>query len=166
MRALLTASILPLLISCSSPDPQLPANAALASAPQRMADTVSHSQRTLPLGYMLTDTTDWGNPLEEGKRAVLRRGAVAIDTVDLGFGVAPVGEDSLVFLPVRTDTVPLTTDSVPSYESSPTEHVLWTPVSRRELSDFLPLFDAYVSSPKISREWVIYYWGIARRKPT
>lgn len=98
---------------------------------------------------------------EEGQRAILRRGGVTIDTVALTFGVAAVGEDSLVFLPVRTDSVPLPTASVPSYESFPTEHVLWTPVSRRELRDLLPFFNAFFSSPTIPRESVIHYWGLA-----
>ena len=166
MRTLLIiAPILSVLAGCSSPDPQMPPNKAVASGPQRTADTVSRSERALPSGYVLTDTTDWGNPLEEGTRAILRRGVTSIDTVDLGFGVAAVGQDSLVFLPVRTDTVALMTDTGPSYESSRTDHVLWTPVRRRELSDFLPFFDADRSSPTISRNSVIYYWGIARRKP-
>ena len=160
------APILSVLAGCSSPDPQMPPNKVVASGPQRTADTVSRSERALPSRYVLTDTTDWGNPLEEGTRAILRRGVTSIDTVDLGFGVAAVGQDSLVFLPVRTDTVALMTDMGPSYESSRTDHVLWTPVRRRELSDFLPFFDADRSSPTISRNSVIYYWGIARRKPT
>jgi hypothetical protein len=162
---LIIAPILSVLAGCSSPDPQMPPNKAVASGPQRTADTVSRSERALPSRYVLTDTTDWGNPLEEGTRAILRRGVTSIDTVDLGFGVAAVGQDSLVFLPVRTDTVALMTDTGPSYESSRTDHVLWTPVRRRELSDFLPFFDADRSSPTISRNSVIYYWGIARRKP-
>jgi len=103
---------------------------------------------------------------EDGQRAVLRHGGVTIDTVDLYFGVSVVGEDSLVFLPVRTDTVPLTTTSVPTYESFPTDHVFWTPTSRRKLSDVLPFFDAYLSSPTIPNMSVIHYWGIAPKRPT
>ena len=131
-----------------------------------MPDTAPASRGTLPSEYTLTDTTSWGSILEEGERAVLRRGGVAIDTVDLTFGVVAVGKDSLVFLPVRTDTVPMPTCSVPCYESFPTEHVLWTPVSRRELRHLLPFFDANFSSPTISRESVIHYWGIQPHKPT
>jgi hypothetical protein len=174
MRALLVAvPILCLLVSCAGPEPQLPPgtasapgpqrmpDTASASGPQRMPDTAPASQQTLPSGYTLTDTTNWGTILEEGQRAVLRRGGITIDTVDLTtFGVAVVGEDSLVFLPVRTDTVPLPTASVPSYESFPTEHVLWTPVSRRELRGLLPFFNAFFSSPTIPRESVIHYWGL------
>lgn len=131
-----------------------------------MPDTAPASQDTLPSGYTLTDTTSWGTMLEDGQRAILRRGGVTIDTVDLTFGVAAVGEDSLVFLPVRTDTVPLPTTSVLSYESFPTEHVLWTPVSRRELRNLLPFFNAYFSSPTVPRESVMHYWGIEPHKPT
>jgi hypothetical protein len=120
----------------------------------------------LPSGYTLTDTTGWATILEDGQRAILRRAGAAIDTVDLTFGVSSVGEDSLVFLPVRTDTVPLPTSNVPTYESFPTQHVLWTPVSRRKLRDLLPFFDAYFSSPTAPRESVIHYWGIAASKPT
>ena len=166
MQALLIiAPIVSMLVSCSSADERPPANRARDTGYQRVADTVSRSHRTIPTAYTLTDTTEWGNLLEEGRRALLRRRGVVIDTVDLGFGLANVGEDSLVFLPVRTDTVPLHTEPVPSYESWPTAHVLWTPLSRRELSDFLPLFDAYASSPQISPESVIYYWGISKQKP-
>ena len=73
------APILSVLAGCSSPDPQMPPNKAVASGPQRTADTVSRSERALPSGYVLTDTTDWGNPLEEGTRAILRRGVTSID---------------------------------------------------------------------------------------
>ena len=131
-----------------------------------MPDIVPVPASPLPSGYTLTDTTGWATIEEEGRRAILRRGGTAIDTVDLTFGVAAVGADSLVFLPVRTDTVPLPTTSVPTYESFPTEHVLWTPVSRRQLRELLPFFNAYASSPTIPRESVIHYWGIQPRKPT
>jgi hypothetical protein len=120
----------------------------------------------LPSGYTLTDTSEWSTMEDYGQRAILRRGGVAIDTVDLNFGVAAVGEDSLVFLPVRTDTIPLTTTSVPSYESFPTDPVLWTPTWRRKLRDLLPFFDAYFSSPTIPSMSVIHYWGIAPKTPT
>jgi hypothetical protein len=175
---LIAVPILSLLVSCAGPEPQLPPEKARASGTQQIADTASASgqqrmpdaplpsQATLPSGYTLTDTSNWGTMLEDGQRAVLRHGGVAIDTVDLTFGVAAVGQDSLVFLPVRTDTVPMTTASVPWYESSPTEHVLWTPVSRRELRDFLPFFNAYSSSPTIPRESMIHYWGIEPHTPT
>jgi hypothetical protein len=179
MRALLVAvAMLSLLVSCTGPEPQLPPetasapgtgrlpDTALASTTQRLPDTASASEGTLPSGYTLTDTTEWSSLLEEGTRAILRRGGVAIDTVDLSFGVAAVGEDSLVFLPVRTDTVPLGTTPEPAYESFPTEHVLWTPVSRRELRNVLPFFDAYFSTPIIARKSAIHYWGIARRDST
>jgi hypothetical protein len=102
----------------------------------------------------------WATIEEDGQRAVLRRGALTIDTVDLYFGVLAVGQDSLVFLPVRTDSLPLPTTSVRTYESFPTEHVLWTPASRRELRSVLPFFSAFLSSPKFSQEGLFYYWGI------
>jgi hypothetical protein len=173
MRALLiVVPILSPLIGCAAPERKLPATAsatgtqglpdtALASRPQHLPDTAA-SEDTLPSGYTLTDTTSWGTALEDGQRAVLRRGEVMIDTVDLFFGVAAVGQDSLVFLPVRTDTAAITGGSVTWHESYPTEHVFWTLASRRELRAFLPFFNAYFSSPTIARESVIHYWGMER----
>jgi hypothetical protein len=104
--------------------------------------------------------------LEDGARAVLHREGVVIDTVDLTlFDLTVVGQDSLVFLAVRTDSVPITTPTQSWHESSPTEHVFWTPQSRRELRDILPFFFASSSSPIVHGS-VIYYWGIAPRNPT
>jgi hypothetical protein len=169
-------AVVSLLASCAGPEARLPLATASAPGPNRVADTSPPAEpqpeivpvpaSPLPFGYTLTDTSVWSTIEEEGQRAILRHGGVAIDTVDLNFGVAAVGEDSLVFLPVRTDTIPLTTTSVPSYESFPTDHVLWTPTSRRKLRDVLPFFDAYFSSPTIPSTSVIHYWGIAPKKPT
>jgi hypothetical protein len=166
-------SILALLISCADPEPHIRSDSTLtwvpgriadtttvSPSPQRVADAPSPPQDTLPPGYTLTDTTSWGTIEEDGQRAVLRREGVVIDTVDLNFGVAAVGQDSLVFFPVRTDTVPLPTTSIPSYESYPTEHVLWTPARRRQLRDILPSFNAFISSPTTPRDGVIHYWGV------
>lgn len=167
MRALsILVPILFLLVCCAGPEQQVPPKTASIPGPQRIPDTALASvppvpQVTLPSGYSLTDTTSWGTIMEDGQRAILRRGAVAIDTVDLTFGVAAVGQDSLVFLPVRTDTVPMTTAATPWYESSPTEHILWTPQSRHELRKLLPFFNSYFSSPTNARDSVIHYWGLA-----
>ena len=122
------------------------------------------SDSRLPSGYTLTDTSYWSSLLEEGQRAVLRRGGSMIDTVDLTFGVVAVGQDSLVFLPVHTDTTPLRTTPEPVFETFPTEHVFWTPVSRRELRDFLPFFNSNFSSPVITRDSSVLYWGLARHE--
>jgi hypothetical protein len=177
MRTLWTvAPVLYLVAACASPEPQRPP--AVPTSAQHGSDTTSASTRLstpdatlaaqgiLPAGYSLADTTEWSTMLEEGQRAVLRHGAVTIDTVDLAFGVAAVGEDSLVFLPVHTDTVPLLTSDTPAYESFPTDHVLWSRTSRRKLSDLLPFFDAYFSSPTITSDSKILYWGVARRDST
>jgi hypothetical protein len=142
------------------------ADTTTPTPPRKTPEIVPVPVSTLPSGYTLTDTSEWSTMEDYGQRAVLRHGGVAIDTVDLSFGVAAVGEDSFVFLPVRTDTVPLTTTSIPSYESFPREHVLWTPTSRRKFSDVLPFFNAYFSSPTIPSTSVIHYWGIAPHKPT
>jgi hypothetical protein len=175
LRVLWTSvSVLALLVACADPEHGHRDSVAVW-VPRRVGDTTTVSatpprvpdpaptptpQDTLPAGYALTDTTNWGTIEEDGQRAVLRRAGVAIDTVDLNFGVAAVGQDSLVFFPVRTDTLPLPTTSVPSYESYPTEHVLWTPVSRRELRDVLPFFNSFISSPTTPRDGVIHYWGV------
>jgi hypothetical protein len=175
---LIAAPIVALLVSCANPEPRLLPRTASepdtqrvsdtlpAAVPQRMPNMLPPSLGVLLLGYTLTDTTTWQTMMEDGQRAILRRGGVAIDTVDLNFGVAAVGVDSLVFAPVRTDTVPITTTSPPWYESWPRQHVLWTPASRRELRELLPFFNEYFSSPTIPLESVIHYWGIQPHKPT
>lgn len=165
-----------IIAGCARPETQLPKAAPTAAqnatdttspaAQLVMQDTAPALQGTLPSGYRLTDTTEWGNMLEEGQRAVLRHGEVTIDTVDLEFGVAAVGEDSLVFLRVRTDSARLPTSPTPAYESFPTDHVLWTPASQRKLSDFLRFFDPYFSSPRIVGTSGLLYWGIAPRVGT
>ncbi|HEY0529956.1 MAG TPA: hypothetical protein VGD02_14100 [Gemmatimonadaceae bacterium] len=166
-------------MSCAGRETQLPpaaaasggglqhvADTAAPSAPAKVPELEAVSLDTLPAGYTLTDTTSWATIEEDGQRAILRRGQVAIDTVDLLFGVAVVGQDSLVFLPVRTDSLPLPTASVPSYESFPTQHIFWTPALRRELRNILPFFSAFSSSPTTPRDGVIHYWGIAPHAPT
>jgi hypothetical protein len=77
-----------------------------------------------------------------------------------------VGQDSLVFLAVRTDTLLQKMGKTTWYESFPTEHIFWTPASRRELRSFLPFFLADGSSPIITGGSVIHYWGIAPLKAT
>jgi hypothetical protein len=103
--------------------------------------------------------------MEDGARAILRRGGVMIDTVDLTFDVAVVGTDSLVFLPVRTDTTPINTTSPPWFESYPRGHVFWTPGSRHELHQLLPFFDDFFSLPVVKGS-VMHYWGVAPHEHT
>ena len=145
------------------------------------ADERSHSQdsRTLPVldsvrapstavgracaasaKYALTDTTRWATMLEEGERAVLRAGGTTIDTVDLSFGVQPIGGGSLVFLPVRSMAVDSVEASLLSgAPGQPTDHVLCTPTERWVLRSRLPYFDSYFSSPVVLDSAVVY-WGI------
>lgn len=161
MRALhLAARMVCLLASCVRPETsRLPKSGAAL-------EMTSPSQAGFPLGYSLTDTTRWGNVLgEEGDRAVLRRRGIVIDTVDINFGILFGGKDSLVFLPVRTDTVPFVLDSIVEYQSGQTEHVLWTPGLRRELRDILPFFDSFFSSPTIVDKPAIYYWESPMTRP-
>jgi hypothetical protein len=169
MRVLLIAvPIVSFLVSCAGPEPQRMPEAASAPAPQTLPERTSAPRSGLPLGYSLTDTTDWGNAIgEEGKRAVLRHGREIIDTVDLAFGVLAAGKDSLVFLPIRTDSVGFS-DGAGSivHESSPSVHFLWTPLRRRKLSDVLPFFNADLSSPTIADKLAIHYWGLPHRDTT
>jgi hypothetical protein len=85
--------------------------------------------------------------------------------VDLTFGVIPVGKDSLVFLPVRTTDYPSEKDSQSYSETATAEHVLWAPAMRRELLGHIPFFVSYFSSPIVTNESMIYYWGITRSEP-
>jgi len=150
-----------------TPDPPQRAPHVVSSgAAQPSADTTLPSRDTLPSGYGLTDTTEWGHPVEDGDRAILRRGNVAIDTVALEFPVVSVGKDSLIYLAVRNHTelfIPGDTSS--GNESFPTEFIIWSPASRRELRDFLPFFKSGNSSPFVENESVIHYWGIASPGP-
>ena len=135
----------------------------------RGVDSVSASSAGVALcgasaTYVTTDTTRWATMLEEGERAVLRAGATAIDTVDLSFGVQPLGGGSLVFLPVRSmavDSVEASLLSGPA--GQPTDHVLCTPTERWTLRSRLPYFDSYFSSPVVLDSAVVY-WGV--RAPT
>lgn len=177
MRALLVAlPILCVIVSCAGrkrENTPEPATVALSPFPHDTASSLRPQQvpevaapgAALPVGYSLTDTTEWGNMLEGGKRAILRREGALIDTVDVDVGVYPIGKDSLVFLLVRTDSVPFFHDSTAFYEDSATEYVLWTPIWRRELRDLLPFFKSDNSSPLIANNSVIYYWGIASPGP-
>jgi hypothetical protein len=123
-------------------------------------DSVWHTQK-LPPGYALTDTSEWENAIGwGGNQALLRRAGTTIDTVDLTFGVVSVGTDSLVFVPVRSGAI-TPGDSLSWVETSPIDHVLWTPTRRRELREFVPLF-LRRSSPIVTNESIMYYWGITR----
>jgi len=165
-----------LVAACASPEPQLrPAATDTAQHPPAL---VAESAQTpapitpptpdivLPAGYSLSAPFYWGNMLEDGERAVLRRGEFLIDTVDAGIGVAVVGKDSLVFFQVQTDTTPQRMGTVISYESFPTEYFLWSPNTKRKLSELVPYFDSNFSSPVITSDSTILYWGIAPRDTT
>jgi len=167
MRSLLIAvPILSFLVGCAGPEQQRMPEVGSGPAPQQLPKTMPAPESGLQSEYTLTDTAEWGNMLEQGKRAILRRGGAVIDTVDLDFGVAVVGTDSLVFLPVRTDPKPLRMDSTVWYETSLTGHVLWTPLRRRKLSNVLPFFNAELSSPTIADKLAIHYWGLPPKDTT
>ena len=169
--SLIALPIVSLMVCCAGPEPQgrpesTPDTTTFVAA-QRQQPSVPAPLDTLPSGYTLTDTTAWDAFEEAGQRGVLRRGGVAIDTVDLTYGVTAVGEDSLIFLPVRTDTVPELPNAklLPS-AASLTDYTFWTPTARHRLRDLLPFFDSFLSSPTKPRDGVIHYWGIALQRPT
>jgi len=164
-------SAVPLLVCCTDPHsrarPESTPDTTTVFAPQRTPDSVRPPADTLPAGYALTDTSTWEAFEEQGQRAILRRAGVAIDTVDLTYGVTAVGQDSLVFLPVRTDTLPnFPNAKVLTYDSFPRDYAFWSPTSRLRLRDVLPFFDSFFSSPTKPRGAVIHYWGIAPQRPT
>lgn len=172
-RGLERVFLLWLFVGCAGPGlERTPASVSSTSANQGapaaesagdsgpIPDSVWHTQK-LPLGYALTDTSEWENTIGDGgDRALLRRAGTTIDTIDLTFGVVSVGTDSLVFIPVRSGSI-MSGDSVVWVETSPTDFVLWTPSRRRALSEFVPLF-LDRSSPIVTDESIMYYWGIAR----
>ena len=110
--------------------------------------------------YRISDTSRWVTMIEEGKRAVLRAGPTIIDTVDVLFGVHPVGHDSLIFLPVvayELDTAQRAQLNGPA--AVPAEHVLCTSSERKVLSEALPHFNSGFSSPTVI-DSTLYYWGL------
>jgi len=175
LAARMAVSVICVGISCAPPDTQripatgsAPASQSGGGPAPVSAQQASPAKVSIPLppGYSLTDTAEWGNPVENGDRAILRRGNEVIDTVALEFEVVTVGKDSLIFLAVRHHTeLFIPGDSSSGYESFPTEYIFWTPSSRRELRGFLPFFKSDNSSPIVSDESVIHYWGIATPAP-
>lgn len=122
--------------------------------------SVSHTPCPAGASYTLGDTLQWATMIEEGKRAVLRAGPAIIDTVDVLFGVHPVGRDSLVFLPVlayEVDSAEAAMMSAPA--AWPADHVLCTPDGRRPLSELVPHFNSGFSSPSVI-DSAVHYWGM------
>ena len=123
---------------------------------------VSAARTPCPAGasYTLGDTLQWATMIEEGKRVVLRANGTLVDTVEVLFGVHHLGQDSLVFFPVRAydaDSAEAAMLSAPA--AWPTDHVLCTPSGRRTLGEILPHFNSGFSSPAVI-DSAIYYWGM------
>jgi hypothetical protein len=110
--------------------------------------------------YAVGDTLPWASEIEEGHRVVLRAGSTVIDTIEVHFGVHRLGQDSLVFLPVRAyDADSTTRATMAAPPGWPTDHVLCTPNGRRMLSEILPHFNSGFSSPAVL-DSALYYWGM------
>lgn len=123
---------------------------------------VSSARTPCPAGasYTLGDTLPWATMIEEGKRVVLRANGTLVDTVEVLFGVHHLGQDSLVFFPVRAydaDSAEVASLSAPA--AWPTDHVLCTPAGRRTLSEILPHFNSGFSSPVVV-DSAVHYWGM------
>ena len=162
----LTVCLLPALlwsVGCGrADDPPAGDTSAGADSPVVISGDFTPSTTPCPAGatYALGDTSDWATMIEEGKRAVLRAGPAIIDTVDVLFGVHPVGRDSLVFLPVlayEVDSAEAAMMSAPA--AWPADHVLCTPDGRRPLSELVPHFNSGFSSPSVI-DSAVHYWGM------
>ncbi|HJU68274.1 MAG TPA: hypothetical protein VJ650_08485 [Gemmatimonadaceae bacterium] len=133
-----------------------------ADSPVIIEGDFSIARTPCPAGatYTLGDTLAWATMIEEGKRVVLSANGAVIDTVETLFGVHRLGQDSLVFLPVRAyDADSAEVASLPAPAAWPTDHVLCTPSGRRTLGEVVPHFNAGFSSPAVI-DSAVYYWGM------
>jgi hypothetical protein len=109
--------------------------------------------------FQLRDTSEWVGMVDGGRRAVLERDGVMIDTVDLAFGVHALGRDTLLFLPVRTGYFEVGANGDSTGYPAIGEHVLWTRGERRSIKPRLPWFEPYFSSPTFA-DGALHYWGL------
>jgi len=109
-----------------------------------------------PTGYTLTDKRTWETGGNGGWRAVLRRGDEVVDSIDVVFGAHLVGQDSIIYLQVRSEDHP-----VVGVLDGPTEHVLSHLGHTTPLRSWLPVFDDHFSSPSVV-DRVLVYWGLER----
>ena len=103
--------------------------------------------------WALTDTMPYENLISTGTMALLRRDDVVIDSVDLAFGVQHVGRDSVLFLPVRSDSSP------EGMVRNITDHVLYDGRTTTPLRDIVPHFNSLFSSPAVI-DGALLYWGL------
>ncbi len=104
--------------------------------------------------YVMSDTAPYQNLVTSGTFAMLHKGGVFIDSVDVAFGVEAVGSDSVIFLPVRSAP-----DGAGRIATSITEHILFDGSTRTPVKSFAPHFDSHFSSPSVM-SGALYYWGI------
>jgi hypothetical protein len=103
---------------------------------------------------VLRDSAAYESAVGSGTLAVLYVSDTFVDSVDAAFGASKVGEDSLVFLPVRSFAL-----DNGGRGAEITRHVLATRGQRRELEGWLPYFTSYFSSPVVQAR-SLYYWGL------
>ena len=94
------------------------------------------------------------NALERGEYVLLTANGTVLDSIDADFGAQVVGTDSLIFIPIYSDT----TGEAPN-SSSIGEPVLCAGGERVLLRRVLPELDPLFSSPAI-QDSTVHYWGL------
>ncbi|MEO5509995.1 MAG: hypothetical protein ABIS27_05145 [Longimicrobiales bacterium] len=136
MKAILSSLLVAIVASAGCKDAPAPATTAAA----------------IPV-YTLRDTSAYENLISSGRYALLYRGETFIDSVDVAFGVQTVGRDSVLFLPIRSDS------ATGGVATSITEHLLFDGTTRTPINDLVPHFDSHFSSPAVLAG-ALYYWGL------
>ena len=131
----------------------LPGVAALAVWGLAACDSTGTGASPAAPAYVLADTMPYENLVWSGRMAVLKRDGVVIDTVDADFGVYVVGRDSILFLPVRSDSSP------EGPVRTIAEPVLYDGRTRTPLRDIVPHFSSQFSSPAVV-DGALLYWGL------
>jgi hypothetical protein len=132
--------------------------AALAACDTGASRGPAAGDSTAAPTYALSDTVPFTAVVGGGSRALLHRNGAVIDTVDVAFGVQRVGRDSVIFLPVRSDTAIAGADTGAN-AAHITEHVVFDGATRTLVKDMVPHFDSRYSSPAVLAG-ALYYWGI------
>jgi len=132
------------LVDAASLDNWWRTEAARASNEESSPRAMPSTRRNI---VSVRDTSEYGNPTGGGKLGLLYLSSTFIDSVDIDFGIHRVGDDSLVFLPVRGEEI--------------TDHVLFDGRTRVKLAAKLPYFDSYFSSPIIVGHRM-HYWGLRK----
>jgi len=94
------------------------------------------------------------NELERGEYVLLTANGTVLDSIDADFGAHTVGTDSLIFIPIYSDTT-----GVPPHSSSIGEPVLCAAGQRVLLRRVLTELDPLFSSPTV-HDSTVHYWGM------